>query len=117
MYLKLTDLGVQVKKTGGYFAYLEKITEKETAEKQRQERRDKTEEVDLKLKKWLWKTKIVPYIVSIGALTISIFAYFKPEKKQPDLRLMQQEILQLKSEMNKLNSLYPVDTLQTKNTR
>jgi hypothetical protein len=111
---KLTDLGRQVKNAGGHFAYLKKLEIKELADHKRQERKDQADELDLKIKKWQIKTKYLPYIVSIFALAVSIFSYFKPEKKQLDLQQVQQDLQQLKDHVKSQDSLLRVDTFLKK---
>jgi hypothetical protein len=110
----LNGLGRQVKNAGGHFAYLKRLEEKAIADKERQERKDQSDKLDLHLKQWQVKTKYLPYIVSIFALTVSIFSYFKPEKKQLDLQQVQQDLQQLKDHVKSQDSLFRVDTLAKK---
>lgn len=111
----LTDLGRQVKKAGGHFAYLKKLEGKAIIETERQERKDKADKLDLLLKQWQVKTKLLPYIVSIFALVVSIASYYKPEKKQQDLQQMEETIKELQDNVRALDSLYRMDTLLKKN--
>lgn len=110
-HLALTPLGREVKKVGGHSAYVQIQTTKEIVEKERQQRKDKAEKIDLRLKQWQVKTKYLPYIVSILALTVSIFSYFKQEKKQADLQEVQKGLLQLQDRAKSLDSLLQSDTL------
>lgn len=83
-------------------------TEKENREKakNKEHRKDQIEEFDLVIKKWTYKSRYLPYIASLLALTISIASYFKPEKKQIDSQPMQIEIQQTKEQMKKQDSLF-----------
>ena len=113
----LTDLGRQVKKAGGHSEYLKKLEAKKLADLVRQERKDKADELDLQIKTWQVKTKYLPYIASFFALTISIFSYFKPERKQLDLQQVQQDLQQLKENEKKQDSLFQLNIHQTKDKR
>lgn len=110
-WIKLNDLGRQVKSKGGHFPYLKFLDEKAKIETERQDRKDKAEKLDLQLKTWQVRTKYLPYIVSILALGVSIASYFKPEKKQTDLQPMQQEIKLLRQSVQRLDTLYRLDSL------
>ncbi len=112
--ISLTKHGRYVKSQGGHFAYLAKLAEKEKAEHERQERKDTTEKIDLKIKQWIYKTKLVPYGVSIAALGFSIWAYFNPINKPKEIQVMQQEIQTLKERLSKQGTSFPLDTLATK---
>lgn len=116
-YYELNNEGRAAKAAGGHFAYLKFIDEQKENENKRRERKDKSDEFDLLLKQWQVKTKLLPYAVSILALTVSIFSYFKPEKKQTDLLQVQQKIQELQQHVNKQDSLFQSDTLQTKHKK
>ena len=113
-YLVLNDKGREAKLKGGHFSYLQYLDDKKKIENERQERKDKSDKFDLLNKKWQYKTKLLPYIVSGLALTVSIISYFKPEKKQVDLQPMQQKIQLLQDRVQLLDSLFRVDTLLKK---
>ena len=113
-YLFLNDKGREAKLKGGHFSYLKYLDEKKETETKRQDRKDKSDEVDLLMKKWTYKARYIPYIASLLALTISIISYFKPEKKQQDLQPMQQKIQELQKRVQEFDSLYRVDTLLKK---
>ncbi len=69
-YTKLTDKGRAAKKAGRHFAYEEKLhKEKELAERK--------ESFDLRQKEWMYKTRYGTYLVSAGALIISILAFIR----------------------------------------
>ena len=113
-YFLLTQLGREVKISGGHFAYLNKIVERESINNLRLERKDKADKLDLQIKEWQVRTKYFPYIVSILALTVSIISYFKPEKKQADLQQVQQDLQKLQERVRLQDSLFRVDTLLKK---
>ncbi len=113
-YLKLTPLGIEVKNAGGHFSYIKQIADKKTLDKERQERKDKSDKLDLKIKDWQVKTKWFPYAVSLIALIVSIGSYFKPEKKPSDLQLMQQQIQELQEHVNRQDALFRADSLLKK---
>ena len=94
-YFLLTQLGREVKISGGHFAHLNKIVEREALNKLRVERKDRSDNLDLQIKEWQVRTKYLPYIVSILALIVSIISYFKPDKKQVDLQQVQQDLQKL----------------------
>lgn len=110
----LNDLGRQVKNAGGHFTYLKINEEKTNADKERQERKDQSDKLDLHLKQWQVKTKYLPYFVSILALIVSIFSYFKPEKKQLNLQQVQQDLKQLTDYVKLRDSLFQSDSLLKK---
>ena len=109
--LVLTDKGREAKSKGGHFSYLKYLEEKKEVDTKRQERKDKSDEFDLLIKRWTYNARYLPYLASLLALTISIFSYFKPEKKQQDLQPMQQKIQLLQDRVQLLDSLFRVDTL------
>lgn len=110
-YYELNDKGREAKLKGGHFLYLQYLEDKKKIESERQERKDKSDKLDLHLKQWQVRTKFLPYIVSGLALLVSIFSYFKPEKKQADLQQVQQKLQELQEHVNRQDSLLRVDTL------
>jgi hypothetical protein len=114
----LTDNGLQAKKAGGHNAHILKLEAKELADKKRQERKDKSEELDLLIKEWQVKTKYLPYIFSTIALIgtgVSIYISIKAlnYKKDPaDLQQVQQKIQQLQERVNKQDSLFRLNIHQ-----
>ena len=116
----LTDLGRQVKKAGGHFAYLKLLETNAAATLKRQVIKDQSDELDLKIKYWQVKTKYLPYIFSTIALIgtgISIFISIKAlnYKKDPtDLQEVQQKIKELQERVNKQDSLFRLDNHQKK---
>ena len=113
-YYELNDKGREAKSKGGHFSYLKYLDEKKEIDTKRQERKDNADSYDLLNKKWQYKTKLLPYIVSVLALTVSIVSYFKPEKKPQDLQPMQQKIQLLQDRVQLLDSLSRADTLLKK---
>jgi len=89
-------------------------------EKQRLERKDKSDELDLLIKSWQVKTKYLPYIVSFSALIgtiISIIISYKALTKpqdQTNLHPMQTEIQELTKRVTRMDSLFRADTLSRK---
>ncbi|MEP7145212.1 MAG: hypothetical protein ABI707_20165 [Ferruginibacter sp.] len=73
-YCELTDMGRAVKKAGGHFAYQQIVGAGEIVEKKRQERKDKSDEFDLKIKNWTYKARYIPYIFSSLALIGTIIS-------------------------------------------
>ena len=110
----LNSLGRQVKNAGGHIAYLKKLEDKAIADAERLKRKDKSEKLDILIKEWQVRTKYLPYIVSIFALAVSIFSYFKPEKKQLDSQQVQQDLKELTNHVKSQDSLFRVDTLWKK---
>ncbi len=74
-YAELTPKGRDAKSAGGHFAYLKKVTDKEHLEKE-------TSKYDFLQKKFIYKARYLPYIISTIAIIFSALAYFKPTDKQ-----------------------------------
>ena len=106
--------GTRLKEQGWNFKGFEAERQNEAIIKERQKRKDRSDILDLEMKELQVRTKYLPYIVSFGALIVSICSYFKPEKKQQDLQPMQTEIQVLKEHMTRMDSLFRADTLSRK---
>lgn len=109
-YAELTDKGRDAKQAGGHFAYQKKLADKEHIEKE-------AFKYDFLQKKFIYKARYLPYIISAGALIVSVLAYFKPDNKQAKDQLTTQptqDTAQAKSETESL--LQPDTTLKTKDT-
>lgn len=78
---------------------------KELIEAKRQKRKDESDELDLKIKRWTYRLRYWPFAVSTSALIVATLSYFKPEKKQVDLQPMQQEIQSLQQRVSETDSL------------
>lgn len=74
---ELTQKGREAKAAGGHFAYLKKNSEKELLE-------GEISKYDFLQKKFIYKARYLPYIISLGALIVSLFAYFKPFNKKSE---------------------------------
>lgn len=112
----LTEKGRQVKAAGGHFVYIKKQEEKSKVDAERQKRKDNSEELDLKIKRWTYKARYAPFIFSglaligtITSVTISIKALNSKTSHQ-DLESLKQTIQQLQERTNRLDSLFQVDT-------
>lgn len=84
-YYELTDIGRLAKFKGGHFKYLNYLNEKSRSESDRQNRKDKSEKLDLQIKEWQVKTKYLPYLFSLLALVgtfISLTISFKALNKR-----------------------------------
>lgn len=114
--------GTRLKEPGWTFKGFEAERQKELADKKRQERKDKSGELDLQMKEWQVRTKKLPYILSSLALLgtiISIIISFKALKKkqdQQDLQPMQQQIQVLQDRVKLLDSLRQTGTLLKKHS-
>jgi predicted transcriptional regulator len=77
---ELTDKGREAKKSGGHFAYLKKVADKEHHEKE-------SSKYDLLQKKFIYKARYTPYIFStlalIGTVISLIIAYKALHKSAP----------------------------------
>ncbi|HEY5463230.1 MAG TPA: hypothetical protein VIJ95_08235 [Hanamia sp.] len=71
-YFKLTDLGREVKKAGGHFAYLKKLEEKELVDNLRQKLNDEKLKYDVKISKRIFKTYWWTFSFALIALIISL---------------------------------------------
>lgn len=119
-YYELNDKGREAKKAGGHTAYLELLESEKKIELNRQQLKDKSDKLDLRIKRWQVKTKYWPYIFSFVAVFISGVSYFKSNEKQSDLKEIQEKFRQLQDQVRfqdqvKLqDSLFRMDTLLTK---
>ena len=90
--------------------------DKKIIDDKRQEVKDEAEEWKLKLTKFQVNTRFFPYAASLFAVIVSIFSYFKPEKKPVDLLPLQQQIQELQKRVKMQNFSYPQDSVQKKDT-
>lgn len=81
--IELTDKGREAKRVGGHFAYESKIKQEEQEKKERQIIADKVTGYDFLTKKFIYRWRMLPYVISGLALIVSALAYFKPSKEQP----------------------------------
>jgi hypothetical protein len=107
VFAELTEKGRKAKAAGGHFDYLILVAEKQKKEEERLHRKDRSDEYDLFIKKWTYKARYLPYIISVGALILSIISYFKPDNKQA-----QNQLAPKANEVKpKINITLPVDTV------
>ncbi len=110
----ITEYAIAFLHDGGFSKLYERASEKQLKENLKQNQKDKSDALDYQIKHWTYKARYLPFFLSICALIVSIFSYFKPEKKQPNLELMQSEIEQLKKGIKKIDTLHHLDTLWKK---
>jgi len=114
--------GTRLKEPGWAFKGFESERQTDLLDKKRQERKDKSDELDLQMKEWQVRTKKLPYILSALALVgtiISISIAFKALNKkqdQQDLQPMKEKIQVLQDRVKMLDSLRQADTLLKKRT-
>jgi hypothetical protein len=72
--LYLTPLGKKIIRKGGWLKHLE-------FEDNKTKRETEKDEYDFKTKKWIYKTRFLPYFISGLALIISVLSYFKKDKE------------------------------------
>jgi len=107
---ELTPKGQDAKKAGGHFAYLKKVADDEHHEKE-------ISKYDFLQKKFIYKSRYLPYIISAGALIVSILAYFKPTDKQAEEKSKTTQTKDTTQQLTKPKSLLLADTtLKTKDT-
>lgn len=118
--LLLSVFGKKVFESGGWLTYLELEKQKSIKDNLRQERKDKSDELDLKIKQWTYKAKYAPFIVSglsfIG-MVISIIIALKSlnyKKDKLDLQQVKQQIQELQYHARLQDSLRQADTLLKK---
>lgn len=80
--VELTEIGREAQAAGGHFLYLKKRIEKEKIDDDRQKRKDSIDQFDFYIKNWTYKSRYLPYLISVCALTISIITYFKNGDKK-----------------------------------
>lgn len=73
----LTDLGREVKRSGGHNQYLQKLDLEKNREETRRELEAKNIETSIKLNEYLLKTKWLPHLLSLIALVVSVIAILK----------------------------------------
>jgi hypothetical protein len=118
--LNLTDFGRECKNFGGYSKLLKAKQDITLAERLKEERKEKAEELDITKKTWEYKNRRWPYILSSLALIgsiVSIIVNYKPiPKKEAPLNLqpMKSEIQLLQNKVKEMDSLIRVDTLLKK---
>lgn len=85
LFFKLTDLGREVKKTGGHFAYLKKLADKEIADLDRQKLNDEKLLYDVKNAKRIFKTywwtfwfAIIGFAISLVLGALKLLEVFRP---------------------------------------
>jgi hypothetical protein len=85
LFFKLTDLGREVKETGGHFAYLKKIADKAAADTERQKLSDEKLKYDVKNAKRIFKTywwtfwlAIIGFVISLVLGVLKLLEVFKP---------------------------------------
>ena len=121
--LNLTDFGRECKSIGGYSNFLKAKQEKANSERIKEERKEIAEELDISKKSWEYKNRRLPYIISSLALLgtiISIFIAYKSVSKKEvplDLQPMKLEIQLLQNKVQKMDSLFRLDTLLKKRMR
>lgn len=115
-YTELTDKGRDAKASGGHFAYLKQLADKEQKEQERQHRKDRIDQVDFLMKSWAYKFRYLLYIASFGSLAVSIFTYFKPYKEPKDLAPMKLKIQEVEAKIKAFDSLFRMDSLLKKDT-
>ena len=121
--LNLTDFGRECKSIGGYSNFLKAKQEKANSERIKEERKEIAEELDISKKSWEYKNRRLPYIISSLALLgtiISIFIAYKSVSKKEvplDLQPMKLEIQLLQNKVQKMDSLFRLDTLLKKRIR
>lgn len=87
---KLTPKGKKIMENGGWLKHIENEKEKDKANSEK-------EKYDLLNKKSSYKNRRIQYLISIGALVISILTLYTNWKKQSQIEEIQKEIKLLKS--------------------
>ena len=87
----------------------EKVYADYQLQKIKDERKEKLENLDIKIKTWQVKTKWFPYAVSTAALAFSIFSYNYSKKDKSDILSMQESIKETLSSVKYLDSLSKQD--------
>lgn len=93
----LTQHGLDIVEKGGWLKYreIEKTKSKINSEK---------DKYDFLSKKWIYKTRLLPYVLSFLALIFAALTFVMNYNKQVDTEKMQNEIKQLKNEIRTQNS-------------
>ena len=104
----VTELGYKVIKNGGWVKYLQKEKESEDA-------KIGNEKFEFLGKKWTYKSRLLPYLISLISAVFSFYVYITNSTKHKEIQLMKQEIQTLKIKMNKQDSLFPENNHQKNN--
>lgn len=73
----LTDFGATVCKSGGWLEHLNELERTEKLERGRQLKADEKLSYELRISKYLFKTRWWPLIISLFSLGVAIWALFK----------------------------------------
>src|SRR5690606_15200269 len=71
IYVELTDYGREVKSLGGHFAYLAAQKANKDFSNRMTEVEFENLQYEIKINKWLLKTKWLPHVISILAIIVS----------------------------------------------
>jgi hypothetical protein len=102
--LRLSGKGNEIIEKGGWLKYIE-------IEKEKAELNFEKEKYDLLSKKWIYKYRLLPYIISGLALLISILTFIENSAKETKNKKVISEIDSLKTEIQKiqLNNTFKVN--------
>lgn len=115
-FAKLTQKGREAKAAGGHFEYLKQQAYKKQKDQKRQHTKELIDHFELLMKKWTYKSRYLPYIVSILAFAFSIYTHFNTPKETKDLELLKQEIQQMEAKTKSLDSFLQTNSSLKKDT-
>jgi hypothetical protein len=102
--LNLNAEGVKIIENGGW---LEHIKLKELVSKQNSEK----ERIDFLSKKWIYKNRYLPYILSLLALILSGVTLYSNYNKKSESDAIKNEVEKLKKEVKALKNKIPTKTI------
>jgi hypothetical protein len=111
-WFELTDAGRIAIVNGGHLKHLTKLTKEGQEKLIRQQRQDEIGHLDLLSKRFLYKARYLPYLLSIAALIVSLCTYFKPEDHKAELNKASAEIKVLRMRTLSLDSILKAQKLQ-----
>jgi lipopolysaccharide export LptBFGC system permease protein LptF len=91
--IKLTSFGKEIVKNGGWLKYIEEKSFNKSREREK-------DEYDFKTKKWLYKTRFLPFIISGFALLVSILGFISNRSEKIKNIELKEEIIKLRNEIN-----------------
>ncbi|WP_123955302.1 hypothetical protein [Flavobacterium cheongpyeongense] len=89
----LTSFGLEVIEKGGWLKYQEDRKEKEKLNAEK-------ENYDFLSKRWIYKNRLLPYFLSVAALTVSILTLYFNAQKQEKIETLKKEIEKIKTEIH-----------------
>jgi hypothetical protein len=109
-YGELSADGRVAKAAGGHFKYLQKLNEEKELEKEK-------DKYDLAVKKWTYKSRYVPYVLSLIAVVISSLVYFNNLSKDATISELKNGHAILENKVDSITRKLKETILNSKNSQ